>query len=50
MTARSVRIENDTVTRPAGPWTPTVQAKGAKRDYLRFAPDDAFVRRSTNSW
>lgn len=26
MTARSVRIENDTVTRPAGPWTPTVHA------------------------
>lgn len=26
MTARSLRIENDTVTRPAGPWTPTVHA------------------------
>ncbi|WP_264371185.1 hypothetical protein [Dermabacter jinjuensis] len=26
MTARSVRIENDTVTRPAGPWTPTAHA------------------------
>lgn len=26
MTARTVRIENDTVTRPAGPWTPTAHA------------------------
>lgn len=26
MTARTVRIEKDTVTRPAGPWTLTVHA------------------------
>lgn len=27
-----------------------LELKTRKGDYLRFAPDDAFVRRSTNSW
>ncbi|ANP28597.1 hypothetical protein DAD186_20470 [Dermabacter vaginalis] len=38
MTARSVQIENGTVTRPAGPWTSTVQAEDTKRRLLEVRP------------